>query len=43
LGTVLGKRFLLKTTDERFHLALSWVLTVLALRLLYSGVVEASA
>jgi uncharacterized membrane protein YfcA len=37
IGTILGKRFLEKMTDERFHLALSIVLTLLALRLLWAG------
>ncbi len=37
LGTVLGKRLLLKQEDGSFHLVLSVVLTLLALRLLYDG------
>ena len=38
IGTVLGKRFLLKMNDQNFHRILSWVLTLLAIRLLYEGV-----
>lgn len=38
VGTVLGRRFLIKLSDDRFHLVLSWVLTVLAVRLLWSGI-----
>ena len=37
VGTVLGRRFLIKLSDDRFHLVLSWVLTALAVRLLWSG------
>lgn len=37
LGTVLGKRFLLKTDDVKFHRVLSVILTLLALRLIYDG------
>lgn len=38
LGTLLGKRVLLKMKDRTFHRLLSLVLTLLALRLLYEGV-----
>lgn len=37
LGTVLGKRLLTRLRDDRFHRVLSVVLTLLALRLLWSG------
>ena len=37
IGTILGKRCLDKISDDRFHLVLSWVLTLLAVRLLWSG------
>lgn len=37
LGTVLGRRVLLRAADDRFHQVLSVVLTLLALRLLWSG------
>lgn len=38
VGTLLGKRILLKLKDHSFHRVLSVVLTLLALRLLYDGV-----
>jgi uncharacterized membrane protein YfcA len=38
IGTVIGKRVLSGMGDERFKLALSIVLTLLALRLIWSGV-----
>lgn len=37
VGTLLGRRLLLRSRDERFHQVLSFVLTLLALRLLWSG------
>lgn len=37
LGTVIGKRVLVKMKDRSFHRVLSVVLTLLALRLLYDG------
>ncbi len=37
VGTLIGKRVLLDMTDQRFHHLLSWVLTLLALRLLWTG------
>ncbi|NKB54112.1 MAG: TSUP family transporter [Rhizobiaceae bacterium] len=37
IGTVIGKSFLLKTSDNRFHRVLSFVLTLLSIRLLYEG------
>lgn len=37
LGTLLGKRVLMRSADERFHKVLSVVLTLLALRLLWDG------
>ncbi len=37
LGTVIGKRVLVKMQDRNFHLVLSVVLTLLALRLLWDG------
>lgn len=37
-GTVIGKRFLMKTDDRKFHYILSAILTLLALRLLYEGI-----
>lgn len=37
LGTVLGKRYLLKTDDIKFHHVLSVILTLLALKLTYDG------
>ena len=43
LGTVLGKRVLVKMKDRTFHRVLSVVLTLLALRLLYEGVTLAVA
>lgn len=39
LGTVLGKRVLMKLKDESFHRILAVVLSLLALRLVYEGVV----
>ena len=38
LGTVIGKRVLVKMQDRNFHRILSVVLTLLALRLIYDGV-----
>lgn len=38
LGTVLGKRVLMRSADHRFHQILNVVLTLLALRLLWDGV-----
>ena len=38
IGTLLGKRVLLKMKDESFHRVLAVVLSLLALRLLYDGV-----
>ncbi len=37
IGTLIGKKFLLKTSDNKFHRILSFVLTLLAIRLLYEG------
>ncbi len=37
VGTMIGKRLLIKLNDELFHRVLSVVLTLLALRLLYQG------
>lgn len=37
IGTLLGKRFLLKTSDNKFHQILSLLLSVLAIRLIYEG------
>jgi uncharacterized membrane protein YfcA len=37
IGTVLGKRVLMKSNDKLFHKVLAGVLTVLALRLFYQG------
>lgn len=37
VGTILGRRYLVKVSDERFHLTLSCVLTLLAARLLWDG------
>ncbi len=37
LGTVIGKRVLVRMQDRNFHRILSVVLTILALRLLYDG------
>ena len=39
LGTVLGKRVLVKLKDESFHRILAVVLSLLALRLVYEGAV----
>nr|MDJ0970246.1 hypothetical protein [Kiloniellales bacterium] len=39
LGTVLGKRVLVKLKDESFHRILAVVLSLLAMRLVYEGVV----
>ena len=38
IGTLLGRRLLLSLDDKKFSLALNIVLTLLALRLLWSGV-----
>jgi uncharacterized membrane protein YfcA len=38
IGTVLGKKFLINTADDRFHLILNILLTLLCLRLLWAGV-----
>ncbi|MCF8492054.1 MAG: sulfite exporter TauE/SafE family protein [Rhodospirillum sp.] len=38
IGTVVGKKLLLKTADERFHTVLNVLLTLLCLRLLWAGV-----
>ena len=38
LGTVIGKRVLVRMRDRNFHGVLSVVLTLLALRLLYDGI-----
>ena len=38
LGTVVGKRVLVRMQDRNFHRILSVVLTLLALRLLYDGI-----
>ncbi len=43
LGTVIGKRFLLKTNDIKFHRVLSIILTLLALRLIYEGAMGLAA
>ncbi|CAN0501455.1 unnamed protein product, partial [Discosporangium mesarthrocarpum] len=37
VGTVLGKRYLLKTDDLKFHRVLSVILVLLALKLIYDG------
>lgn len=37
IGTLLGKRFLLKTSDNKFHQVLSLLLSLLAVRLMYEG------
>lgn len=37
LGTTLGKRYLLKTDDRKFHRVLSAILVVLAVKLIYDG------
>ena len=39
-GTLIGKHVLLKSSDDRFHRILSIVLTLLALRLLYDGLMK---
>lgn len=39
IGTLIGKRILLKTKPDYFNKILSWVLTLLSLRLIYQGVV----
>ncbi len=39
IGTVIGKRLLMKVDDELFHRITAIVLSVLALRLLYQGVI----
>ena len=38
LGTLAGRHVLIRTGDERFHIILNGVLTVLAMRLLWQGV-----
>ncbi|MGI9482815.1 MAG: sulfite exporter TauE/SafE family protein [Hyphomicrobiales bacterium] len=38
IGTLLGKRLLLKMNDELFHKVLSIILTLLAMRLAYQGI-----
>lgn len=43
IGTVIGKRVLSDMGDDRFKLALSLVLTLLALRLIWSGAAALSA
>ncbi len=40
IGTLIGKHVLLKSNDTRFHRILSVVLTLLALRLLYDGLMK---
>ena len=42
-GTLLGKRFLVKLDDRTFHRVLAVVLSLLALRLFYEGVVLLAA
>ncbi len=37
LGTVIGRRVLMRIDERRFHLILSVILTLLALRLIWSG------
>ena len=37
VGTLLGKRVLTRLDDRRFHTVLAWILTALALRLIYEG------
>lgn len=37
LGTILGRKVLIGLTNERFHLILRWVLTLLAANLLWGG------
>ncbi len=37
LGTYAGRYVLKRTADDRFHLILNWILTILALRLLWQG------
>lgn len=37
LGTLIGRHLLARTPDERFHLILNGLLTVLAIRLLWQG------
>jgi uncharacterized membrane protein YfcA len=39
LGTVIGKHVLVKMNDQIFHRVLAVLLSLLALRLLYEGVV----
>lgn len=43
IGTLIGKRVLMKVDDKLFHRITAIVLTVLALRLLYQGVVALMA
>jgi uncharacterized membrane protein YfcA len=38
IGTLIGKRILLKTKPDYFKTVLSWVLTLLALRLIYQAI-----
>ena len=38
LGTLAGRYVLVRTADERFQVILNWLLTILALRLLWQGV-----
>ena len=40
LGTLAGKRVLGVTTDARFHVALNFILTLLALRLVWAGLAD---
>ena len=40
LGTVVGRRVLMKIDEKRFKIALNVILTVLALRLIYAGGVD---
>ncbi len=40
LGTVVGRRVLLKVDEKRFRLVLNVILTLLAARLIYSGTAE---
>ena len=37
IGTLIGKHFLLKTSDNNFHRVLSFILTLLAIRLMFEG------
>ena len=40
LGTVVGRRVLVRIDEKRFKMALKVILTVLALRLIYAGGVD---